>query len=202
MSYCRVNEHVKNYRPKLLVLSGPPASRPDLVDFANLITKKISLLSSTHIIRDPSKEWPELETMKSAAQTWYLEHKVKAFHAVTRNSSFLEGVRAAIELQGLGKLSPNMLMLGFKEDWREDLEEAEQYLLTLHMALDMHLSVGMLRMQGGFQVSEPEQSLTLTRCASSSLSIASTDTLPSKATHVMAISVDSGLNISSTPDLR
>merc|ERR1719500_2106582 len=43
-------EHVKNYRPKILVLTGNPAHRPPLVDFANLLTKKLSLLICGHII--------------------------------------------------------------------------------------------------------------------------------------------------------
>lgn len=39
-----LEEHVKNYRPQILVLSGEPGSRPPLVQFANLITKGLSLL--------------------------------------------------------------------------------------------------------------------------------------------------------------
>lgn len=39
-----IDDHVKNYRPQILVLSGHPASRPALVDFANLVTKRLSLL--------------------------------------------------------------------------------------------------------------------------------------------------------------
>jgi solute carrier family 12 (sodium/potassium/chloride transporter), member 2 len=45
-----VEEHVKNYRPQLLVLTGMPGARPPLVDFANLITKKVSLLICGHIL--------------------------------------------------------------------------------------------------------------------------------------------------------
>ena len=43
-------EHVKNYRPKILVLTGNPAHRPPLLDFANLLTKKLSLLICGHVI--------------------------------------------------------------------------------------------------------------------------------------------------------
>ena len=59
---------MKNYRPKLLVLSGNPAhrlkhkktgsqskffpNRPSLMDFANVITKKISILIAGHVITD------------------------------------------------------------------------------------------------------------------------------------------------------
>ena len=44
-----VPDHVKNYRPKILVLSGVPAHRQPLVDFANLLTKKLSLLVCAHV---------------------------------------------------------------------------------------------------------------------------------------------------------
>lgn len=44
-----VEEHVKNYRPQILVLSGMPSARPALVDFAHLLTKNLSLLICGHI---------------------------------------------------------------------------------------------------------------------------------------------------------
>jgi hypothetical protein len=47
----RVEEHVKNFRPQVLVLTGMPGSRPPLVDFANLITKGLSLLVCAHILK-------------------------------------------------------------------------------------------------------------------------------------------------------
>ena len=37
------------FRPKILVFSGVPAHRQPLVDFANLITKKLSLLICAHV---------------------------------------------------------------------------------------------------------------------------------------------------------
>lgn len=43
-------EHVKNYRPQILVLSGNPVARPSLVDFAANVTKDISLLVCGHVI--------------------------------------------------------------------------------------------------------------------------------------------------------
>ena len=47
-----VPEHVKNYRPKILVFSGNPAYRQPLVDFANLLTKKLSLLMCADVMND------------------------------------------------------------------------------------------------------------------------------------------------------
>lgn len=39
-----IDDHVKNYAPKILALTGPPAARPALIHLANLITKNNSLL--------------------------------------------------------------------------------------------------------------------------------------------------------------
>ena len=46
-----VEEHVKNYRPQILALTGHPATRPALVDFAYLICKKNSLLICANVVK-------------------------------------------------------------------------------------------------------------------------------------------------------
>ena len=45
--------------------------------FANLITKKISLLSTTHIVKEPDIDWPEVDALRTAAQEWCLRNKVE-----------------------------------------------------------------------------------------------------------------------------
>ena len=46
-----IEEHVKNYRPQILVLTGLPNTRPALVDFAYLICKNNSLMISANIVQ-------------------------------------------------------------------------------------------------------------------------------------------------------
>ncbi|XP_014667356.1 PREDICTED: solute carrier family 12 member 2-like [Priapulus caudatus] len=45
-----VEDHVKNYRPQCLVLSGDPRSRPALVDLVSSFTKKVSLMVCGHLV--------------------------------------------------------------------------------------------------------------------------------------------------------
>lgn len=45
-----VEEHVKNYRPQILVFSGMPSARPVLIEFAHYFTKNLSMLLCGHII--------------------------------------------------------------------------------------------------------------------------------------------------------
>ena len=71
--------------PKVLVLCGESASRPSLVDFGHLITKKISLLSSLHIVPQDA-DWKSLSVTRQESQAWLLRNKIKAFHSVTRNN--------------------------------------------------------------------------------------------------------------------
>ncbi len=46
-----IEEHVKNYRPQILALTGIPNARPALVDFAYLICKRNSLLICGDVVR-------------------------------------------------------------------------------------------------------------------------------------------------------
>ena len=46
-----IEEHVKNYRPQILVLTGLPSTRPALVDFAYLICRKNSLMICGNIVQ-------------------------------------------------------------------------------------------------------------------------------------------------------
>ena len=42
--------HVKNYRPQVLLISGNPMTRPQLLDFTHSITKGDSLLVCAHVV--------------------------------------------------------------------------------------------------------------------------------------------------------
>ena len=149
----KVEDHVKNYRPKLIVLSGCPADRPLLVDFAYLITKRISLLQLIHIVSE-DLDLKTMNLMKVKATEWLQENQVKAFYSLARSKCFTGGVQAAIELSGLGKLSPNMVLMGFQESWWMYPHLACEYHQSLQTALDMHMAVGVLRVKGGLDVSD------------------------------------------------
>ena len=152
-SLAKVEDHVKNYRPKLIVMAGNPADRPLLIDFANLITKRLSLLELVHIVHD-DVDSKTMKHMKEETGEWLTKNHIKAFYSLTRNSSFCDGVRSAIELSGLGKLSPNMMLIGFEEHWWLYPDYADEYVQTLLMAFDLNLGVGVLRVHGGLDISE------------------------------------------------
>lgn len=59
-------------------------------------------------------------------QRWLAARKVKAFYDIVEGLDFETGVRALIQTSGVGKLAPNIVLMGYKRDWstcaRKDLQ--------------------------------------------------------------------------------
>ncbi|KAF4526779.1 hypothetical protein B566_EDAN012319 [Ephemera danica] len=141
-----VEDHVKNYRPQILLLTGMPGSRPPLVDFANLITKKGHHSQRVH------------ETLRNRAMTWLERHRTRSFFCLVEDPNFEVACQSLIQLAGLGRLRPNLLLMGYKGDWSTcHREELRQYFNVLHNGLDRHLALGILRIQEGLDYSNVVQ---------------------------------------------
>merc|ERR1719264_1808970 len=146
-------DHVKNYRPKVLLLSGNPAHRPPLVNFASLVTHSSSLLICGHIMPDDGTQ-VNIPSLKDNVQLWMKDHHVKGFYSALQSQTMSDGARSMMSLSGLGKLSPNMVMMGFKRDWMRNSAECRQYVDILFAGFRHNLSIGILRVKQGFDYSK------------------------------------------------
>ncbi|CAG9565866.1 unnamed protein product [Danaus chrysippus] len=144
-----VSEHVKNYRPQILVLTGFPGERSVLTDFTYLLTKGLSLMLCGHIIQS-SINHRTREALSSRAYQWFSKRNMKAFYSIVDGASFKDGAGALLQASGLGKLKPNILLMGFKEDWQTcPRQELADYIDVMHKALDVHMGLSLLRVSGG-----------------------------------------------------
>ncbi|XP_072374520.1 solute carrier family 12 member 3 isoform X2 [Scyliorhinus torazame] len=112
LSYCvglnEVDDHIKNYRPQCLVLTGPPNFRPALVDFVGTVTKNHSLMVCGNVI-------------------------------------------IAV---GLGRMKPNILVMGFKRNWQSDHpQNVEHYIGVIYDSFDLNYGVCIMRMKQGLNIS-------------------------------------------------
>lgn len=149
-----VEEHVKNYRPQILVLAGPPNVRPQLVNFGYLLTKKLSLLVSGHVMKTQISQKHRNYLLRKS-NDWCRRHKVKAFYSLVDDNDFETGSRALMQASGIGKLKPNILLMGYKNDWQTcDPAELEKYFNVVHKAFDMSLAVALLRVPNGLDYSQ------------------------------------------------
>uniref|UniRef100_A0A4W5L7C7 Solute carrier family 12 member 1 n=1 Tax=Hucho hucho TaxID=62062 RepID=A0A4W5L7C7_9TELE len=118
LSLTGVEDHVKNFRPQCIVLTGAPKNRPALLDLAHCFTKNYGLCLTSYF------------------QSWL--------------PKTLNNVKAS----GLGRLKPNILMMGFKKDWRTaDTAGVQSYVGVLHDAFEFEYGTVVLRMNQGLDIS-------------------------------------------------
>ncbi|KAM6409164.1 solute carrier family 12 member 3 isoform 2-T2 [Rhynochetos jubatus] len=154
-----VDEHIKNYRPQCLVLTGPPNFRPALVDFVGTFTKNLSLMLCGNVLIGPRKQkMPESRLTADGHTKWLLKRKIKAFYTDVVAEDLRSGVQMLIQAAGLGKMRPNILVLGYKRNWRTASPQSlEDYVGILHDAFDFKYGVCLMRMKEGLNVSRVMQ---------------------------------------------
>ncbi|XP_076849761.1 solute carrier family 12 member 3 [Brachyhypopomus gauderio] len=153
-----VDEHIKNYRPQCLVLTGPPSLRPALVDFVGTFTKNQSLMMCGNVITGG----PSPDTVDSANSnshvTWLNKRNIKSFYQGIVAGDLRTGVQMLLQGAGLGRIRPNILVMGFKRNWRKCAPTSiENYIGILHDAFDLHYGICVLRMKEGLDLSHHMQ---------------------------------------------
>ncbi|XP_032621589.1 solute carrier family 12 member 3-like [Chelonoidis abingdonii] len=148
VSLTQVEEHVKNFRPQCLVLTGPPSFRPALVDFVGAFTKGVSLMICGNLQDTPGDRDSEEHV------EWLSRRKVRSFYTLITAPDLRSGARSLMQVSGLGRLKPNTIVLGYKQNWQTDLpHNLENYVATIHDAFDGRAGVCVLRMKDGLDVS-------------------------------------------------
>ncbi|KAM9307272.1 solute carrier family 12 member 2 [Pholidichthys leucotaenia] len=150
-----VEDHIKNFRPQCLVMTGFPNSRPALLDLVHSFTKNVGLMICGHIrtgYRRPN--FKELATDQARYQRWLLRNETKAFYTAVFADDLRQGSQYLLQAAGLGRLKPNTLVLGFKNDWRDgDMMNVERYISMIHDAFDFQFGAVILRLKEGLDVS-------------------------------------------------
>ncbi|XP_031440611.1 solute carrier family 12 member 3-like [Clupea harengus] len=153
VSLSGVEDHVKNYRPQCLVLTGPPVLRPALVDFVGSFTKNISLMICGDILMEDKMALAQRST--DSLVKWLNCRKVRSFYTLLNGDSLRDGARTLMQATGLGKLKPNTLVMGFKTNWREcSPYSLEDYVNTIYDTFDANYGVCILRMMEGLDITE------------------------------------------------
>ncbi|VIO96991.1 Uncharacterized protein BM_BM7832 [Brugia malayi] len=166
-------EHTKNYRPQILLIIGNPIFRPLLLHFASCITKGESLLIAGHIIQHERNEYTFhlIHQLDKEITDWFNSNKLKAFYLPFLNCNMRIGAQCLLQLAGIGRLRPNIVMLGFRNKWFENgkdgLSEIENYVGIIRDAFENNFAVGILsNSTNGFDTREMRADLNLTNISS------------------------------------
>ncbi|XP_035296030.1 solute carrier family 12 member 2 isoform X3 [Cricetulus griseus] len=150
-----VEDHVKNFRPQCLVMTGSPNSRPALLHLVHDFTKNVGLMICGHVHMGPRRQaMKEMSIDQAKYQRWLIKNKMKAFYAPVHADDLREGAQYLMQAAGLGRMKPNTLVLGFKKDWLQaDMRDVDMYINLFHDAFDIQYGVVVIRLKEGLDIS-------------------------------------------------
>uniref|UniRef100_A0AAQ5XJY9 Solute carrier family 12 member 1 n=1 Tax=Amphiprion ocellaris TaxID=80972 RepID=A0AAQ5XJY9_AMPOC len=153
LSLSGVDDHVKNFRPQILTLTGSPRARPALLDLAHSFTKTYGLCLTCEVFVVGSTALQDLNAGMERNQMYLRKTKRKAFYAAVACDNFRDGTESLLQASGLGRMKPNTLMIGFKTNWRTaGAEGVQSYVGILHDAFDFEYGTVVLRINEGLDV--------------------------------------------------
>ncbi|KAL2916318.1 hypothetical protein HK105_204074 [Polyrhizophydium stewartii] len=117
-------QHVKFWRPQILLLVDDPRLKYHLIKFMNDL-KKGGLLILGHVLRGKFED--QLAEYKMSMPSWlrFIDiAQIKAFVQVTIAPSERAGAQSMLTGSGLGAMNPNMIVLGFYGDSLLDTDSA------------------------------------------------------------------------------
>lgn len=155
LQLCGVADHIKTFRPQCLVMTGAPNSRPAILHLVHAFTKNVGLMLCGHVrISSRRPNFKELNSDMLRYQRWLLNNNSKAFYTCVVAEDLRQGTQYMLQAAGLGRLRPNTLVIGFKNDWRTgDIKEVETYINLIHDAFDFQYGVVILRLREGLDIS-------------------------------------------------
>ncbi|ODQ51829.1 hypothetical protein SAICODRAFT_59211 [Saitoella complicata NRRL Y-17804] len=106
-------EHVKYWRPQILLLVNNARNSWNLIQFANHLKKGALYILGHVIVGEFDDCLSELKKEKAAWAKFIEMSRVKAFMQLSVAPSVVWGVRNIVLSAGLGKLAPNIVMMSF-----------------------------------------------------------------------------------------
>ena len=138
LKFYRSRQHIRNWRPILLVLSGNPKVRSKLVEFASLFESKRGFMFLAQIL---TGEWSKTVKRRQAAlesiDNFIVKKRLSAEAMVLTADNFDEGVSSLIQTCGVGPLLPNTVMVG----WSEDVIKHALFRRTIQRILELNRSL-------------------------------------------------------------
>lgn len=121
-------EHIKFWRPHIILLVNDPRRQARLIQFCNSLKKGSLYILGHVIVTDDFNAGVHEARLQQQAWTNYISEfsRIKAFVQLTMSPSLTWGIRNLILSAGLGGMRPNIAIMGFYN--MEDLRRSNTHL--------------------------------------------------------------------------
>lgn len=127
-------QHVRNWRPVILVLVGNPTHRLALIELANRLEARRGLLFLSQIV---AGDWDKLVSRQASLQRqlqeFIRESRLSAVGKTVIADTFEAGVSTLLQVAGVGALEPNTVLIG----WSEDALREREFLGAVRRILEL-----------------------------------------------------------------
>lgn len=107
-------DHVKFWRPQILLLVDDPRQSWNLIHFCNSLKKgALYVLGHVVIMNNFQESYPDMQQLQNAWLEFRDISKVKAFVQMAAGPDIVWGIRNIVMAAGLGGMKPNVAVLGF-----------------------------------------------------------------------------------------
>jgi hypothetical protein len=108
--------HAKNWRPNIIVFTGQPHQREQLVEVSDWLSLGHGIVTFFQFIighRDSNQEFSLRDTERKHIRSYIEAHGMKAFAEAEVVDNFLEGALTIAQAHGIGRLEPNAILMGW-----------------------------------------------------------------------------------------
>ncbi len=136
--------HIKNWRPNILVFTGQPHNREQLVSLADWLTRGQGIVTFTQLLIGAVDQFASnnlREAARRRIRTYIQERRMMAFAEVDIVPDFYNGVMTVAQSHGVGGLEPNTVLLG----WSRSAEGRPKQVELMHGLSSLGKSVLFLR---------------------------------------------------------
>ena len=127
-------QHVRNWRPVILVLVGNPTNRLALVELANRLEARRGLLFLSQVITGDWKTMVKRQAkFQKQLEDFIRESRLSAVGKTVLADTYEHGVSTLLQVVGVGALEPNTVLMG----WSEDAMREKEFLGSIRRILEL-----------------------------------------------------------------
>jgi amino acid transporter len=141
----RMPEDPKNWRPNILVFTGNPMAREDLIQYAVWIESKRGIVYLANVLLGDFSELAPRRQGAIRRLTQFCNEKIfAAFPVVVTAEKLEQGISMVLQATAVGSIRPNLAIIG----WSSKMELRQTYLQELRTATNLGLSLVIIETNG------------------------------------------------------